>query len=85
MKKCLFRRNNKMKKIILYHGSPNRIVVPKYGFGEERHDYGKGFYLTESIELAKEWAVCRPNEANGLCKHYECHRIVGLFLQNRRL
>lgn len=52
-----------MKKIILYHGSPNRIVVPKYGFGEERHDYGKGFYLTESIELAKEWAVCRPNEA----------------------
>ena len=46
-----------MKKIILYHGSPNKIVVPKYGFGEKRHDYGKGFYLTESIELAKEWAV----------------------------
>ena len=60
-----------MKKIILYHGSPNKIVVPKYGFGEERHDYGKGFYLTESIELAKEWAVCRPNEANGWVHSYE--------------
>lgn len=60
-----------MKKIILYHGSPNRIVVPKYGFGEKRHDYGKGFDLTESIELAKEWAVCRPNEANGWVHSYE--------------
>lgn len=60
-----------MKKIILYHGSPNKIVVPKYGFGEERHDYGKGFYLTESIGLAKEWAVCRPNEANGWVHSYE--------------
>lgn len=60
-----------MEKIILYHGSPNKIVVPKYGFGEERHDYGKGFYLTESIELAKEWAVCRPNEANGWVHSYE--------------
>ena len=28
-------------------------------------DYGKGFYLTESVDLAKEWAVCRPNEQNG--------------------
>lgn len=34
-----------MGKIILYHGSPNKIVVPKYGFGESKHDYGKGFTL----------------------------------------
>ena len=33
--------------------------------GEDRHDYGRGFYLTESDELAKEWAVCRPDETNG--------------------
>ena len=51
-----------MEKITLYHGSLNEIIVPQYGYGEERHDYGKGFYLTESIELAKEWAVCRPDE-----------------------
>ena len=34
-----------MGKIILYHGTPDRVVVPKYGGGDEKHDYGKGFYL----------------------------------------
>ena len=42
-----------MNKIILYHGSLNKIVVPQYGFEDDKHDYGKGFYLTEDIELAK--------------------------------
>lgn len=60
-----------MGRIILYHGSPNKVVVPQYGFGEEKHDYGKGFYLTEDIELAKEWAVCRPNETNGWVHKYK--------------
>lgn len=60
-----------MSKIILYHGSPNKVVVPKYEFGEEKHDYGKGFYLTENIELAKEWAVCRPDETNGWVHKFE--------------
>lgn len=60
-----------MGKIILYHGSPNKIVVPKYGYGESKHDYGKGFYLTENVELAKEWAVCRPDEASGWVHKFE--------------
>lgn len=60
-----------MGKIILYHGSPNKVIVPQYGLGEEKHDYGKGFYLTESKELAKEWAVCRPDETNGWLHKYE--------------
>ena len=60
-----------MEKIILYHGSPNKEVTPKYGLGEARHDYGKGFYLTEDIELAKEWSVCRPDESNGWVHKYE--------------
>ena len=60
-----------MKKIILYHGSPNKVVVPQFGFGEDKHDYGKGFYLTDNIELAKEWAVCRPDETNGWVHKYE--------------
>lgn len=60
-----------MGKIVLYHGSPNKIVVPEYGFGEGKHDYGKGFYLTENLELAKEWAVCRPDETNGWVHKYE--------------
>lgn len=60
-----------MGKIILYHGSPNKVVVPQFGFGEGKHDYGKSFYLTENIELAKEWAVCRPDETNGWIHKYE--------------
>lgn len=60
-----------MGKVTLFHGSPNQIVTPQYGLGDEKHDYGKGFYLTEHIELAKEWAVCRPDETNGWVHKYE--------------
>lgn len=60
-----------MGKIFLFHGTPDEIVVPTYGYGNEKHDYGKGFYLTESIDLAKEWAVCRPNDNNGWVHKYE--------------
>lgn len=60
-----------MEKIILFHGTPDKIVVPTYGLGDEKHDYGKGFYLTEDPELAKEWAVCRPNDENGWLHKYE--------------
>lgn len=60
-----------MGKITLYHGSPNREILPKFGGGDDKHDYGRGFYLTEDIELAKEWAVCRPNDLNGWIHKYE--------------
>ncbi len=54
-----------MSELILYHGTADRVICPTYGLGNDKHDYGKGFYLTESIDLAKEWAVCRPNETAG--------------------
>lgn len=60
-----------MDKLILFHGTSEKIVVPTYGKGEKKHDYGQGFYLTESIDLAKEWAVCRPNEENGWVHKYQ--------------
>lgn len=60
-----------MEKLILFHGTPDEILAPTYGKGEEKHDYGQGFYLTESIDLAKEWAVCRPNETNGYVHQYK--------------
>lgn len=60
-----------MGRIILYHGTPDKVVTPIFGGGDDKHDYGKGFYLTENIELAKEWAVCRPNETNGWVHKYE--------------
>lgn len=57
--------------MLLYHGSPNKIVTPTFNLGEERHDYGKGFYLTEDLELAKEWAVCRPETESGYVHAFE--------------
>lgn len=60
-----------MGKIILFHGTADKAVVPVFGCGNDRHDYGKGFYLTENPELAKEWAVCRPNDKNGWVHKYE--------------
>lgn len=60
-----------MKKIILFHGTADKVIVPTYGLGNEKHDYGKGFYLTENVKLAKEWAVCRPDETNGWVHKFE--------------
>lgn len=57
--------------MLLYHGSPDKVCTPMYGYGEDRHDYGRGFYLTADVELAKEWAVCRPDAANGWVHQYE--------------
>ncbi len=60
-----------MGKIILYHGTSDKEIKPAYGLGNDKHDYGRGFYLTEDHELAKEWAVCRPHEKNGWVHKYE--------------
>ena len=73
-------------KITLYHGSPNYKIAPTYGLGEDRHDYGRGFYLTENIELAKEWAVCNPVESSGWVHKYELDlaelSILDFYLKN---
>ncbi|MCC8162246.1 MAG: DUF3990 domain-containing protein [Lachnospiraceae bacterium] len=47
--------------LTLYHGSEYIIETPQYGKGSRNNDYGQGFYCTEAIELAKEWA-CSRNE-----------------------
>lgn len=60
-----------MGKLILYHGTYNKIVTPTYGQGDDKHDYGRGFYLTENYDLAKEWAVCRPDDSNGWVHKFE--------------
>ena len=58
-----------MSKLILYHGSPDIIEKPVYGKGKSYNDYGKGFYCTEHLELAKEWA-CTEN-TDGYANKYE--------------
>lgn len=45
-----------MSELVLYHGSQNKIERPVYGYGKVYNDYGLGFYLTENVGLAKEWA-----------------------------
>lgn len=57
--------------MILYHGSAVETFVPTFGLGKDKHDYGKGFYLTESIELAREWSVAADPLANGWVHAYE--------------
>lgn len=56
--------------MIIYHGSKDIITKPEFGKGNMKNDYGLGFYCTESIELAKEWA-CISNEINGYANKYE--------------
>lgn len=53
----------------LYYGSEMIIENPAYGKGNLRNDYGRGFYCTESEELAKEWAC--SNNKNGFANKYE--------------
>lgn len=53
----------------LYHGSTEIIQHPALEKGRKNNDYGKGFYCTENIELAKEWA-CQRN-SNGYANEYE--------------
>ena len=57
-----------MDAITIYHGSPS-IVTPVFGEGKTYNDYGQGFYCTENLELAKEWA-CAENR-DGFANEYE--------------
>lgn len=60
-----------MNTITLFHGSPSQVVHPTFGQGDEKHDYGKGFYLTEDSELAKEWSVSIPSTEKGYVHQFE--------------
>lgn len=51
-----------MAKKVLYHGSAEIIQRPIYGKGKAYNDYGLGFYCTEQVELAKEWACTEDTD-----------------------
>lgn len=57
------------EKMTVYHGSSKVIEKPVFGVGNPNNDYGLGFYCTESIELAKEWACSA--ETDGYANKYE--------------
>ena len=55
--------------MLVYHGSDHIIEKPVYNGSKRTNDYGYGFYTTESIELAKEWAC--SDQRNGFANVYE--------------
>ena len=55
-------------KITVYHGSTKIIEKPIFGAGNPNNDYGLGFYCTETIDLAKEWACSA--ESDGYANQY---------------
>ena len=54
---------------ILYQVSKEIIEKPTLRGGKESNDYGYGFYCTENIELANEWAC--PDNNDGYANKYE--------------
>ena len=73
-----------MGKMTLYHGSADVIGKPEFGKGKTHNDYGPGFYCTENIELAKEWACTEGQD--GYANQYEIEteelRILNLSEEN---
>ena len=57
-----------MNELTVYHGSPKIIEKPMRGIENPNNDYGLGFYSTEHIELAKEWAC--SVETDGFANKY---------------
>jgi len=59
------------QKMIIYHGSQQIVKAPRHGIGKTYNDYGQGFYCTENVELAKEWAC--PVKNDGYSNKYILH------------
>lgn len=58
-----------MSRLILYHGSLEVVQKPQIDKGKVYNDYGRGFYCTEHLELAREWGC---NEGvDGYTNQYE--------------
>ena len=55
--------------MVIFHGSNIIVDKPSYGVGRPDNDYGSGFYCTEDIELAGEWAA--TGIAGGFVNEYE--------------
>ena len=54
----------------IYHGSSIEVPKPLLSKGKLNNDYGRGFYCTEDIEMAREWA-CKGNAPPAFANSYE--------------
>lgn len=59
----------------LYHGGIEKIVTPKIRQPNRTLDFGKGFYLTSSLQQAENWVrrrLDRCESQNGVVSVYSC-------------
>ncbi len=54
----------------LYHGSVEIIEHPKILDQQRLLDFGKGFYVTSSMEQAERWALIKMKRATGKAKAF---------------
>lgn len=54
----------------LYHGSQYIIKKPELLKGKANNDYGRGFYCTEDVEMAREWAA-KGKEPSAYVNEYD--------------
>ena len=66
----------------LYHGSPNIIEKPIYGYGKTYNDYGLGFYCTDSLDMAKEWGAGKDRDGYANCYRLDCDGLRILHLND---
>lgn len=55
----------------LFHGSAEIIETPVFGLGKSYNDYGLGFYCTDTLQMAKEWAVEKNRDGFANCYEIE--------------
>ena len=53
---------------IIFHGSDRVVKKPEFGLGKPYNDYGRGFYCTEHLDMAMEWAV--GSNSDGFANEY---------------
>jgi len=47
--------------MILYHGTTSKIGIIDLGKCRLRTDFGRGFYMTDKLNTARDWAIGKPS------------------------
>ena len=66
----------------IFHGSDHIIEHPSYGAGKPYNDYGRGFYCTDSLDMAKEWGVSKGRSGFANCYTINCEGLTILDLND---
>lgn len=69
-----------MGKIQLFHGTDHIIEKPDFSLRKHHNDYGRGFYCTQNLPIAMEWA-CKQNTdgfVNKYCLEQDSLQILNL-------